>query len=50
MKVTDSEKITASEVIAILEKHGIIITEAQAEKILAFMDSFAKIIIKQYLN
>ena len=50
MKVTGIKKITPEEAIKILEKHNIIVNHEQAVKILAFMDDFAKIVIKQYVK
>lgn len=48
MKVSNLEKVSINRAKNILKKHGILITDDQAQKIMTFMDIFAKIVINHH--
>jgi len=42
--------VTPERAVEILKKHNVIITLEQAQKIIEFMERFAKLAIEQYVN
>ena len=42
--------VTPQRAVEILKKHNVIVTLEQAQKIIEFMEKFAKIAIEQYLK